>query len=170
MAARAAYFRNPKSEILPIRNSRFRPVLRFPADFRWVIALAGAGVGFGLLPPGVTTWWRAVVRDALSPGQAAVQVAVEHVQHDIVTVLRPTSSAEDSRDLRARLELAERANRRLQVQLATLVERERNSGDAGTPVPSGERRDALFVPQLVEARVLGEESASLWRSRKLLGA
>jgi cell shape-determining protein MreC len=37
-------------------------------------------------------------------------------------------------------------------------------------LPPGESREPLLVPQLVEARVLGESSAALWRSRKLVGA
>ncbi len=61
-------------------------------------------------------------------------------------------------------------NRRLELHVARLREKvNRLSVQQGLSLESGSRAP-LVIPQLIEARVLGEESAALWRARKLLSA
>jgi len=76
----------------------------------------------------------------------------------------------EARDLQEKLIQSEGERRRLEVELAVLSEQWRRSGGQTGSGPHGQSRDPLFVPQLVEARVLGEEMTTLWRAGRLLGA
>jgi rod shape-determining protein MreC len=142
-----------------------------PADYRWFLALSMAGVGLGLAPAKVASLWRAGVRDALRPGQALVDVAAARVKTALDAFpMRRGGLSEETRALKARLAAAEQRNRRLEIRWESLERRLRTGEELAGDIPSGESRASLFVPQLVEARVLGETSGSLWRARKLVGA
>jgi cell shape-determining protein MreC len=112
---------------------------------------------------------RSLVRDALRPGQSAVNVAARCVRAWRPRAVSFTgapaaadASIEEIRSLRLQ-------NRRLELHRARLQERleqlaARHGLVSSSPVPP------LITLRLVEARVLGEESSSLWRGRKLLSA
>lgn len=144
---------------------------RSAADIRWVFALCVAGVALGLAPAGFVGRWRAAVRDALRPGQTAVRRAISaaaEIPHRLPS-WEPDATAQ--RKLESQLGAVTRRNRQLEVQLAALVDqRQKETQSPERALPRGESRPPLLVPQLIEARVLGETSATLWRSRKLVGA
>jgi cell shape-determining protein MreC len=144
---------------------------RSAADFRRVFALCVAGVALGLVPPEITARWRAAVRDILRPGQTAVRLALSAAA-DLTRELSPRETGTTAtRNLETQLAAAARRNRQLEVQLAALADQQKKETQSPElMVPRGETRPPLLVPQLVEARVLGESTAALWRSRKLVGA
>ncbi|MSR57990.1 MAG: rod shape-determining protein MreC [Planctomycetaceae bacterium] len=143
---------------------------RSPAPFSLVCLIAALGAGMWFAPDEVTTRWRAAVRDGLTPGQAAVRLAAARAGEALERVVPRPAPQRELHDIQTRLASAERRNRRLEVQLAAW-ERQRNLIEGATDSHLvGESRNPLLVPQLVSARVLGNESAALWRSRTLIGA
>jgi cell shape-determining protein MreC len=133
-----------------------------PPRFPIVLGLCVAGVALSLIPPEMAARWRSIVRDALRPGQAILLVAFDSAKPFIHT----RDEANDPTDEQTQLEQARHENRQLAVQLAVLRQRALRVRE----MPSGESSEPLIVPSLVEARVLGEETAALWRGRKLVGA
>lgn len=130
--------------------------------FLIVLGLCVAGVALSLVPPEAAARWRAIVRDALRPGQAIVLMAFDSAKQFVPAGSGPSLSADEQ----TQLEQARQENRRLAVQLAVLRQRAIRERE----MPAGDSAEPLFVPTLVEARVLGEETATLWRARKLVGA
>jgi cell shape-determining protein MreC len=143
---------------------------RAPADFRWFLALCVAGAGLGLAPANFAARWRGAVRDALRPGQTLVHVAAARMKPTVTALPIGRERSNETRALKARLAAEEHRNRRLETQLTAFKRRWSTGDSSGGEVPLGETRAALFVPQLVEARVLGETSAAAWRAQKLVGA
>lgn len=133
-----------------------------PARFLLVLGLCAAGVAMSLAPPEAAARWRGFVRDVLRPGQTAVVFAIDSVKG----MTQPTGDSSRNAGRSPELARARQENERLAVQLAVLQQRSQRERQ----MPSGQPTEPLFVPDLVEARVLGAETAPLWRSRKLLGA
>lgn len=137
----------------------------------WLLAIALlAGGGLLCAPQEQTDRLQAVVRDALRPGQIAVQNSIdwcERQQPYLTSRWRGTSSTPlptVSRDA------FEERLQRLQAENASLREQlRRRSSSANSRFQTTE---PLFAPDLVEARVLGEESLQRFQSqaRKLLAA
>jgi cell shape-determining protein MreC len=96
-----------------------------------------------------------------------LHVAVEQSRRAIAGLSHRTGDRTEVHDLHVRLAEASEHVRQLEVQLAI---REQQWRSAKAENPHGESLEPLLVPQLVEARVLGDESAALWRSGKLIGA
>jgi len=138
------------------------PMSHSPARFLLVLCLCAAGVALSLVPPEAAARWRGIVHDVLRPGQTVVVVAIDSVKAMTHPAGDPSKVVTESPELAE----ARQEKERLAVQLAVLQQRSQRERQ----MPSGESTEPLFVPDLVEARVLGAETATLWRSRKLLGA
>ena len=124
-------------------------------------------VSLGFSPPNVQSWLRSVVRDGLSPG---VQFASdtrefvaaeakrrllgddEHDQSEQISILKSEISNLEQQLRRERLIV----NRTQRKQLLALQRRDESHRPIDPP--------PLIVPQVVQASVLGEELASIWRS------
>jgi cell shape-determining protein MreC len=126
-----------------------------------------------MVPAEATRALRSLVRDALRPGQTAVNVIARHLRLWQMSAVgftgasgEPAKSGELSEECRSlRLQ-----NRRLELHAARLRERLEQLAAQQGHVWSTESYPPLVTPKLVEARVLGEETSSLWRGRKLLSA
>ena len=133
-------------------------------------ALCLVGAGLLLIPAEATRALRTLVRDALRPGQTAVNVAARRVrawQASAVGFIRPPGESAASNDESRSLRLQ---NRKLELRAARLRERiEQLTAQQGIVSPSASF-PPLITARLVEARILGEETSSLWRGRKLLSA
>ena len=133
-----------------------------------VICLAGAGLMF--LPVEAGRPFRALVRDALRPGQMALHVALHHARVQVAAwgrSLNPGNQSADRDDATRDLEVA---NRRLELQVARLREQVQKLSTQQGLFPTTVSPPPLVSPRLVEARVLGEETAVLWRGMKFLSA
>lgn len=139
-------------------------------DWRLIFALCVVGVALSLTPVRIAARWRAMARDVLSPGQRLVLAAASRMPPIGFSTLNDRDSPDKARELQSRLTTVEDRNRRLQIQVATLERRLRSTEPGEGDGSVGLSQPALYVPQLVEARVLGETSAMLWRTQKLVGA
>jgi cell shape-determining protein MreC len=123
-----------------------------------------------LIPAEGTRTLRTLIRDALRPGQTAVSAAVRYCRAWRAwpvgfagTSGEPGISNEEARSLRLQ-------NRKLELHAARLRERvEQLTAQQGL-VSLSASFPPLVTARLVEARILGEETSSLWRGRKLLSA
>lgn len=139
-------------------------------DFWLAIALTLAGSGLLFVPVETSRPLRILVRDALGPGQKALdgicrqgrawRVAFPSLQNQSGRVL---ALEEELRSVRL-------ANRGLELRAARLSEQLHKLTGQQEWGPSAAARPPLVIPSLVSARVLGEESAALWRGRKMLAA
>lgn len=124
-------------------------------------------IGFGFAPPSVQSWIRSVVRDGFSPG---VGLASD-LKESIASAMKQRMLGDDDRDLAtqvadnklqiANLEQQLRRERLLvqRIQRKQLLALQRHD-EAHRPIDP----PPLIVPQVVQASVLGEELASIWRS------
>jgi len=133
-----------------------------------VIALAGTGLMF--LPVDTGRPFRSLVRDALRPGQTVLHTAVRHARVQVATMGRSLNTGNQPADRNDSLRELELANRRLELQIAILRERVQKLSTQQGLFPATASPSPLVRPQLVEARVLGEETAALWRGTKFLSA
>jgi cell shape-determining protein MreC len=139
------------------------------SNFWLTIAISLAGTGLLFVPVETARPMRALVRDALGPGQKALDAVCRQGRGWSAAFPSLNNQAERVSALEDDLQSVRLANRGLEIQsarlnaeLQKLSEQQRWGGSvtAGRP---------LVSPGLVSARVLGEESAALWRGRKLLG-
>lgn len=132
-----------------------------------VILLAGSVLLF--VPSESTRGLRARMRDTLRPGQRAVRLAVEATRSWTLAWQSSPREGRRIRQLEDDLKSARLENRRLALQIAGL-----NAGvqtlRAQQGIAPSTTTSPLVTASLVEARVLGEETAALWRGRKLLAA
>jgi cell shape-determining protein MreC len=136
-------------------------MVRSPARFLIVLGLCIGGVALQLAPPEMAGRWRGIVRDLLRPGQTVVALALQSTRPET----GPRNGGAKGEEEASELDEMRAENRRLRVQLAVLAERSTHE----RRMPAGESTESLLVPELVEARVLGAETAALWRSRKIVG-
>jgi len=137
--------------------------------FRVAVALGLAGAGLLFVPAEAARPVRSLVRDLLRPGQMALAAALRcgggwrvPAINGVGTPAVSNPATEEVRTLRLQ-------NRRLELQVTRL--RERLGLHAAQPgFASASAIPPLVNPHLVEARVLGEETASFWRGHKLLSA
>jgi len=135
-----------------------------------ILFICSAGAGLTFVPPELTEPLRGLVRDAAHPGQFTTTAFMGLVRHVSERVHDWQTAEEQLEQLRTALAKNERAMRQLQEDQARLREElEQARAKAGPRlVPSSS--EPLLVPHLIEARLIGSETASLWRNRKLLDA
>src|SRR5579863_1475915 len=141
-----------------------------PEDFRIMAAILLAGCGLLFVPAETARPVRVLIRDALAPGQKALDAVCRQGRVWVAGLPNVNNQAGRVLELEAELRSQRLENRRLEIRSGHLNEqlqkltRQQGWGSASAA------RSALIAPRLVAARVLGEESAALWRGRKLLGA
>lgn len=128
-----------------------------------------AGVGLLFVPADVVVPIRALVRDALRPGQAIVRGGLARSREWLAAAVA-SQERKRARELEEELRSAQLQIRRLELQVAGLRERSRKLAALQGLAPASNGVPPLVTPRLIEARVLGEETAALWRGRKLLSA
>src|SRR5262249_52934068 len=145
-----------------VRMSRSAGGLRLTV----VLCLAGAALTF--VPVESIRALRAVVRDALLPGQLALNAALRQSRAGVAALGRSLQAKGRDSGRDEELQATQLENRKLALEVALLrnaVQKlSRQQGltpDLASPPP-------LVTARLIEARVLGEETAALWRARKLL--
>jgi cell shape-determining protein MreC len=135
---------------------------------RLTVVLCLAGIALTFVPDEAVRPLRGLLRDALLPGQLALHAACRQGRTGIAALGKSIqgngkASARDD-DLQAtRLE-----NRKLALEVASLRhEVEKLSHQQGL-TPGIASPAPLVTSRLMAARILGEETAALWRGRKLL--
>lgn len=128
-------------------------------------AISVAGIGLLFAPADLTEPWRVLVRDAVQPGQ---QLLVGVMEWGRIVCLPHPETASDNGSRNEELRAVELRVRQQSLEISHLqgelrIAREQNPLAAAQSVP-------LIRPDLIEARVLGEEIAAQWRGRKLLDA
>ncbi len=132
-----------------------------------VFAVVVAGAGLALVPPRLTDPLRTTVRDPTNPGRTNLDRIARFTREATARLRDDDGSRADeiqqlqsevvSSRLRTRQLELERAQ--LQAEVSRLREQTLQPGNTGKP---------LQIPELIEARVLGEETAARWRARKIL--
>ena len=138
----------------------------------WLACAAGFALTF--VPASAVEPARGLVRDALRPGQTLVRIGLEQGRDLLAAAKswtqRGLAGTRDSAAGIAESPVADDLDRRrLELQIAALQEELRVARSTGGATAAVESRAPLLAPTLVEARVLGEETGNLWRSRKILG-
>lgn len=139
-------------------------------DFRLMAAILLAGSGLLFVPVDAVRPIRVLIRDALAPGQKMLNAVCRQGRAWVDTLPSVNHQAGRVSELEAELRSQRLANRQLEIQAARLNERLQKLFQQQGWGPALTARSALIVPRLVSARVLGEDSAALWRGNKLLGA
>lgn len=142
------------------------------SSFTWQItalALITLGLGLLLLPEELSGPFRRSTRDLSRPGQTITSFATEWCRASWRTVLAWQARRAEIIGLRTDLEQERQRTAEFQLRLAVLqqelniLERKQAEKAAGSP------SNPLFVPELIEARVLGQETVALYAGRKILG-
>ena len=132
------------------------------------VLMIGAAAVLHCAPENLAGAVRSALFDALRPGQrllrsgAADGLAHWHRLHDA------TGHRERVEELEAQLAGAELVARRAQVQTALLHETLQSTEQRGMPADAASPGEPLFVPELLQAAVLGDGTRALWRAGKLL--
>jgi cell shape-determining protein MreC len=113
---------------------------------------------------------RCLVRDGLRPGQVVLHAALCLARRQVASLTQSFVSDRPSSGNDDRQRALELTNRQLELQLARLHEQMQRLSVQQGMLPGGASPAPLVRPQLVEARVLGEESAIAWRGAKFLSA
>ncbi len=142
--------------------------MKSAGGFKLTLLLCLTGAGLLFVPADAARPVRALVRDALCPGQAALHAAARYSRRWVTELGKsldhPGHRAERDDELQAaRLEI-----RRLELQVDRLRERVEKLSQQQGLTPAAGSPSPLVTPRLVAARVLGDETAALWRGRKLL--
>jgi cell shape-determining protein MreC len=137
---------------------------------RWLtpIIVAG-GIALSFVPADATRPVRSLVRDALRPGQLAVRAAVVWIRGSLQSPARSLDSPHVAAELEEELRSLRLANRQLHVQSARLREKLKTMTQQQGLAPAS-AATPLTTVQLVEARVMGEETALMWRGKQFLAA
>ena len=141
-----------------------------PGGLWLTVALSLAGSGLLFIPVETVRPVRAVVRDALVPGQLALDAVRRQGRAWIAALPSGQNQASRVRELEDELRSVRLENRALEIQSGRLSEQLQKLSEQQGWGSAATVRAPLVIPRLVSARVLGEESAALWRGRKLLGA
>lgn len=128
-----------------------------------VILMASAGLS--LIPVEAVGPLRGFVRDALRPGQMAALRIADSGRQWAGALPRWRSDGTSDRILEEQLQAVRLESRQLQLETARLREElDKRSGQDEFLLARSEFQP-LVTPRLVEARVLGEETAAMWRER-----
>lgn len=137
-------------------------------DFRLAVVLSLAGSGLLFVPGETARPLRALVRDALGPGQKALDALCRQCRVWKAALPSVHNQAGRVNALEEELRSVRLANRGLEIQAARLSAQLRKLSEQQEWGLAAAARAPLVAPRLISARVLGEESAALWRGRKLL--
>jgi rod shape-determining protein MreC len=110
----------------------------------------------------VAPWIRPSVRDALRPAQNRLDSAVTATKSAIVDWAGDERQADDAEQRRSQ-STKEIARRQLELANARLREQLQQKEQLGTSPYRGDGATPLVLPDIVTARILGEETARLWR-------
>jgi cell shape-determining protein MreC len=137
---------------------------------RWLIPIILAGgIALSFVPADASRPVRSLVRDALRPGQSAVRASALWVRRSLEGPARSPDLPNVTPELEQELQSLRLANRQLQVQSARLREKLRTITQQQGLAPLS-AAGPLTTVQLVEARVMGEETALMWRGKQFLAA
>ena len=132
------------------------------------VLLSSIGAVLLFLSDEETDRLKIIVRDALGPGQLLLNDALDRSQTSIQNLRQPPDHTEELDRLRSLMAEWEHRNRQLQIRNALLRKRLADKEKTGSPPFPVVASESLLVPELLEAIVLGEENAALWRSGKLI--
>src|SRR5207248_99122 len=133
------------------------------------IAFALAGCGLLFIPAQTAGPLRVLVRDALRPGQQALDAVCREGRAWSAAWPGAPNQTGRVRQLEEALRSVRLANRGLEIDAARLREQLQKISRQQGWSPADEDPAPLVTARLIAARVLGEESAALWRERKSLG-
>lgn len=128
-----------------------------------VILLASAGLS--LFPVEAVRPLRVFVRDVLRPGQLTARRIANSSRRWAESLPIWSSDAARDRILERELQALRLESRQLQLESARLREDIAKLSGQDPFFPTRSELPPLVMPRLVEARVLGEETAALWRER-----
>jgi cell shape-determining protein MreC len=138
--------------------------------FQLTLLLCLTGLGLLFVPAQAARPVRALVRDALRPGQAALHAAVRQSRRWVAELGQSINRTDRPGEPDVELQAARLEIRRLELQVARLRDRVEKLSQQQRLSPAADSPPPLVTPTLVAARVLGDETAALWRGRKLLAA
>jgi rod shape-determining protein MreC len=139
-----------------------------PVPRRLPALLVITGIALSFVPADAARPLRNLVRDALRPGQLAARSSVTTVRNWLGTRWQATGIAGIPPEVEEELRSLRLANRQWQVQTARLREKLKDLNEQQGLVPVVASPAPLVSVQLVEARVMGEETATFWRGKQLL--
>ena len=122
----------------------------------------GAAAALMAFSSHVAPWIRPAVRDALRPAQKRLDSAVIATKSAILDWAATKQAADDARQ-RETQSAKEITRRQLELANARLNEQLRQKEQLGTSPYRGNGATPLVLPDIVTARILGEETARMWR-------
>ncbi|MES2792482.1 MAG: rod shape-determining protein MreC [Planctomycetota bacterium] len=146
--------------------------MRRSSLFSWLIttlALSALSLGLLSLPDDFSQPIRLAVRDVSRPGQTVTRAGVEIGQAGWRTVRDWQARRVELDQLQELLAAQTVRERELKTRLAQATRRAQRAEAQVASKLTGQPSEPLFVPQLVEARVLSSETVTLASGRKLPG-
>ena len=138
-----------------------------PGFITAIASLAVAAALFGA-PQSIADLIRSTVRDIARPGQSAMRIVVDWSAARIRTLGPQPPNAEQLQKLTSELDEWKLRCRQLQIKAALRNQEFANLRELGPAPFQATASEPLVVPELVQAAVLGEETAAWWRAGKLL--
>jgi len=132
----------------------------------WIAVAAAVGLIF--LPRAASDRLRTLVADLLAPGQSAAAACADRFDRWTAQWQASARAAETVAELQARVAELEDQLRRSELLRAAAPAVPPAAASAMNA--AGESSPPLFVPALVEARLIGSEVARYWAARRLLSA
>jgi cell shape-determining protein MreC len=133
------------------------------------LALSAVALGLLLLPEDFSNPIRLAARDLSRPGQTVTRICVNWGQAGWRGLRAWQARRAEIVELRERLDLELVRQRELQVLLAETRQRLQVAEARARESVPGIATEPLFGPELIEARVLGQETVASAAGRKLLG-
>ncbi|MBS0260394.1 MAG: rod shape-determining protein MreC [Planctomycetes bacterium] len=139
---------------------------------RWMPAwLVLGGVALTLVPAEQTRFARNAVRDALRPGLSLVRGTQTAFKNRLPAGSSSSAQSADQAALADEVRALQLMLRKQSLEMARLREKWQTAVEQYQLSPSKKSGPPpLTTAELVEARVLGAESAHLWRSKQILAA
>ena len=146
--------------------------MRRSNSYSWLLtalALMALSLGLLLLPADFSNPIRLAARDVSRPGQTLTRICVNWGQASWRRALDWQARRTDIVRLKSQLDELVNQQREYQALLAVQSQRLNQLEMLDKSNEPGVSTEPLFVPHLVEARVLGQETVDLATGRKLLG-
>ena len=138
---------------------------------RWLAPIVVIfGIALSFIPADAARPLRSLVRDSLRPGQVAARTTSASRRRWLESSSRLSETPPVAAELEEELRSLRLSNRRFEVQAARLREKLRHLTEQQGLLPVSAALPPLTAVQLVEARIMGEETALLWRGKQLLAA